>query len=81
MYVHSGSKLFAIDAVTGKSVWTFEVANAFGGGGRGPAYGDGRIYAYGPSVMYALDARTGKPVESFGDGGFLRIVNNTLNFK
>jgi len=81
MYVHSGSKLFAIDALTGKSVWTFEVANPIGGGGRGPAYGDGRIYAYGPSMMYAVDARTGKPVESFGDGGFLRIVNNALTFK
>ena len=81
MYVHSGSKLVALDVVTGKSIWTFEVANPFGGGGRGPAYGDGRIYAYGPSVMYAVDAKTGKPVESFGDGGFLRIVNNALNHK
>ena len=24
MYMHSGSKLFAIDAVTGQSMWTFE---------------------------------------------------------
>ena len=27
---------------------------------RGPAYGDGRIYAHGPHVVYALDARSGK---------------------
>ena len=81
MYFHSGSKLFAVNAATGETVWTFEAEEAFTGGGRGPAYGDGRIYAYGSSVMYALDAQTGELVESFGRDGLLRVVNEALTFK
>src|SRR5262245_44175451 len=81
MYLHSGSKLFAVDAVTGQSIWTFEAEERFTGGGRGPAYGDGRVYAYGPSVMYAIDAKSGEPIRTFGDRGLLRIVNKTLEFK
>ena len=81
MYFHAGSTLFAVDAATGESVWTFEAEEEFTGGGRGPAYGDGRIYAYGQSIMYAVDARTGTPVESFGRDGLLRVVNQALSFK
>ncbi|PYR51098.1 MAG: hypothetical protein DMF89_07170 [Acidobacteria bacterium] len=81
MYLHSGSKLFALDAVTGQSKWTFEAEEAFMGGGRGPAYGDGRVYAYGPSALYAVDAKSGEPVRTFGERGLLRIVNKTLDFK
>ena len=34
MYFNSGSKLYALDAVTGKHVWTFQMQPAFGGGKR-----------------------------------------------
>ena len=81
MYFHSGSKLFAVDAMSGATVWVFDAPEEFTGGGRGPAYGDGRIYAYGPSIMYAVDAETGTLVESFGRNGMLRIVNEALTFK
>jgi len=81
MYLNAGSRLFALDAATGKSLWTFQLPQSFQGGGRGPAYGDGRIYAFGPSLMYAVDAKTGKVVESFGKGGVLRIVEDVLRFK
>jgi alcohol dehydrogenase (cytochrome c) len=81
MYFNSGSRLFALDAATGKSLWMFELPQSFTGGGRGPAYGDGRIYAFGASLMYAVDAKTGKPIESFGQKGVLRIVNEALAFK
>lgn len=81
MYFNSGSKLFALDAATGRLLWTLQATQAFVGGGRGPAYGDGRIYAYGRSVMYAVDAKTGKLVESFGEKGLLRLVNNVLDYK
>src|SRR6185295_10769802 len=40
MYFNSGSKLFAVDAATGKQKWMAEVQPTFNGGGRGPAYGD-----------------------------------------
>ena len=75
MYFNSGSRLFALDGATGVMRWTVELPQSFPGGGRGPAYGDGRIYAFGPSLLYAVDARSGTPIESFGQNGMLRIVN------
>ena len=64
MYVHSGSKVFAVDTTTGRSLWTFEGDEPFAGTGRGPAYGDGRIYAYGQSVLYAVDTKSGEPIRT-----------------
>src|SRR6266487_4718381 len=81
MYLNSGSKLFALDASSGEVRWTFEGGVTFLGGGRGPAYGDGRVYAFGPSVIYAVEVKTGKLVESFGEKGLLRVVNKALDFK
>jgi alcohol dehydrogenase (cytochrome c) len=81
MYFNSGSKLFAVDAVTGKSIWTFQMEPVFQGGGRGPTYGNGAVFAFGPSGMYSVDAKTGKLLENFGDQGLLRLVNNALEFK
>src|SRR5262245_58860720 len=81
MYCNSGSKLFAIDAATGKPVWTFELEPSYGGGKRGPEYGQGNIYAFGADEVYAVDAKAGKPVESFGNKGTLRIIEQALHFK
>jgi glucose dehydrogenase len=81
MYVNSGSKLYALDAVTGKQVWTFQLQPSFAARNRGPAYGDGNIYAMGPGEIYAVDAKAGKPVESFGDHGVLHIITEALRFK
>ena len=81
MYFSSGSAVFALDAATAEPVWTFEMEPRFGGGGRGPGYGDGRIYAIGGPFVYAVDARTGALVESFGDNGVLPAVNRALEFK
>ena len=81
MYFNSGSKLTALNAMTGETVWTFEGDPKFSGGGRGPAYGDGKIYAFGPTIMYAVDAKTGELVESFGDNGLLEVAREALTFK
>ena len=93
MYFNAASKLFALDASTGQTVWTIHTQEAdpkprsdgvpvYGGrGGRGPAYGDGRIYALAQSVIYAMDAKNGELVESFGDNGVLPVVNAALSFK
>jgi glucose dehydrogenase len=81
MYLNSGSKMFALNATTGELQWTFEGGVTFLGGGRGPTSGDGRVYAFGPSIIYAVEAKTGKLVESFGDKGLLHIVNKALDFK
>jgi quinohemoprotein ethanol dehydrogenase len=81
MYFNAGSKLFAVNAATGKPAWTFSLPRAFSGGRRGPAYAGGRIYAVGQRFLYAVDAKTGALVESFGDRGVLSVANQALEFK
>jgi PQQ-dependent dehydrogenase (methanol/ethanol family) len=81
MYFNAGSKLYAVDAGSGKQLWTLQVDPPFPGSGRGPTYGDGRIYAYGRSVLYAVDAKTGKIVESFANKGRLLVADAAIQFK
>src|SRR5262249_32881673 len=57
MYFNAGSKLFAVNAATGTQAWTFALDASFAGGRRGPAYGDGRIYAVGQRYLYVVDAK------------------------
>ena len=78
-------KLFALDAATGRERWVFD---PFAGAGepdglnvnRGVVYwedekgGSARIfYAAGPR-LYAVDAGTGRPIESFGQGGSIDLA-------
>ena len=81
MYVNAGSTLFAVNAITGETVWTLEMDDSLEARGRGPVYGDGRLYAFGGATMYATDVKTGELVESFGEGGRLEIVSDALQFK
>ncbi len=81
MYFHGGAKLFAVNAVTGESVWTLELESASSSPVRGPSYADGRVYVYSGATLIAADANTGELVESFGDGGMLPIVSEALQFK
>src|SRR5262245_28309914 len=82
MYVNSGGTLFALDAATGKQLWTEVVRNTeVAPGGRGPLYADGRIYAAGRTALYAVDATSGKLIESFGDNGVVRVADRALEFK
>ena len=39
MYVHGGQSIFAINAVTGESIWTLELTESPGRGSRGPTCG------------------------------------------
>ena len=68
---------FALDAATGQELWTFLPDDAVSGTlapPRGLVYwsdsaSDERIlFGRGP-LLWALDARTGRPIASFGDGG------------
>jgi quinohemoprotein ethanol dehydrogenase len=81
MYFNAGSRLVAVNGATGETIWTVQVEPAFPGNGRGPVYGDGRIYAYGLDILYAVDARTGKLVASFGNKGRLQPAGDALRFK
>jgi len=66
-------KIVALDAATGAVRWKFDS----GVGGTQPARGmaywtdgrHGRILAGVMNFLYCLDAETGKPVASFGEGG------------
>ncbi|UHG92947.1 PQQ-binding-like beta-propeller repeat protein [Spirosoma oryzicola] len=71
-------KVFALDAKTGKEIWTAgDPLKAWYSTCRGVTYwqseGPGEpdkriLYTVGP-LLYALDARTGKPIPSFGENG------------
>jgi quinoprotein glucose dehydrogenase len=73
-------KLIALDAATGKELWRFD---PFAGGGssigvnRGVVYwvkgDDKRILFSANHFLYAIDARTGKPIASFGKDGRVDI--------
>jgi len=66
-------KIFAIDAATGKLLWKFDSGVIGTQPNRGLAYwSDGkerRVIAGVMNFVYALDAATGKPIASFGNGG------------
>ena len=72
--VTAALRAFALDARTGERVWIFgDSLKAWHSTSRGVSYwaegADRRIlYTVGPD-LWALDARTGKPVPSFGKGG------------
>jgi quinoprotein glucose dehydrogenase len=73
-------KVIALDAATGKLLWKFDSGIV----GRQPDRGlaswtDGqhrRILADIMNYVYALDARTGKPIKSFGNAGRIDLREN-----
>jgi quinoprotein glucose dehydrogenase len=66
-------RIVALNAATGALTWKFDSGLAGRGPNRGLTYwSDGsekRILVGILSFLYALDAKTGRPVESFGKGG------------
>src|SRR5262245_15911776 len=84
MYLPAGSRVVALDADSGKELWSHteqRVADAPRDtvSGRGVAYwpGDGknapRIVVMRGTHMFALDAKTGELVKSFGDNGYVNV--------
>jgi quinoprotein glucose dehydrogenase len=73
-------RIFALDAATGKSLWTFDSGIAGRGPNRGVAYWtDGahpRIFAGVQQYLYALDAKTGAPIPGFGNEGRIDLRDN-----
>ena len=66
-------KVIALDAATGKLKWKFDSGISGSQPVRGVSYWtdgkEGRIFAGVMNFLYCLDAQTGKPIESFGEGG------------
>ncbi len=73
-------KVFALNAATGKLLWTFDSGEGVARPERGAAYWtdgkDKRLLAGISHFVYALDAATGKPIESFGDKGRIDLREN-----
>ncbi|MDX1395705.1 MAG: PQQ-binding-like beta-propeller repeat protein [Gemmatimonadota bacterium] len=90
LYSVAGSRrtVVAIDPSTGETLWTWREApttrweNSMRKNyGKGVAYdevdGRGRIYVVTPAFfLHALDAETGRPVESFGKGGTIDLLDD-----
>jgi quinoprotein glucose dehydrogenase len=66
-------KIIALDAATGKQIWTFDPGFKNGQPSRGLSYWtDGahaRIFAGILNYLYALDPATGKPIPDFAENG------------
>ena len=88
MYFPAGNRVVALDADTGKEIWTFAAepdpnpnATGYGNGfsTRGVGYWAGdastpaRILVLQGSRMLALDAATGQKATAFGDGGYINV--------
>ena len=76
MYVASVQRtIFALEASTGKKIWSFDPFNGGRGGGsfRGVTYWqdgkDKRILFTAGDNLFALDATSGKPITTFGKDG------------
>jgi quinoprotein glucose dehydrogenase len=77
----AGLKAFALDAATGRPLWTFDPFTGPDarpiGVNRGVVYweadGDARIFLGAGARLYALDARTGHPVAGFGTNGSIDL--------
>lgn len=66
-------RVVALNAATGKEVWSFDPFEGapvkFKQRNRGLTHANGRIYVSGRQWLWSLDAKTGKPVASFGMNG------------
>src|SRR5216684_500798 len=73
-------KVFALDALTGRLLWKFDSGIRGTQPDRGLAYWanrkDKRILVGVMNFVYALDAATGKPIPSFGNGGRIDLREN-----
>ena len=87
MYVTDArGSVYAVDAATGHLQWTYDVTKLIGGGAkdgyvfrnRGVCYADGVIYTAAGSFLFALDARSGRPVQSFGKDGQASVILDVI---
>lgn len=78
--------VYALNAVDGHLLWTFDVTNLIGGGrregyifrNRGVCYADGVVYTAAGSFLFALDAKTGKPIPEFGENGQASVILDVI---
>jgi quinoprotein glucose dehydrogenase len=70
-------RVFALDAATGKELWSFDPTFGAGPGSRlrhrGVVVTGDRVLVNFRNRLWALDRRTGKPIRTFGDTGFVDL--------
>ena len=78
-------KIVALDAETGKELWKQDTATRRRGTHRGVSYwpGDGKngprvLFSTGDSRLLAFDAKTGKPVATFGKDGQASVILDVI---
>jgi len=90
MYVtDSRGSVYALNAVDGHLLWTYDVTRLLGGGARegyvfrhrGVTYEDGVVYTAAGSFIFALDAITGEPIDGFGDAGQAPVILDVLHLR
>ena len=82
----SRGSVYALDAANGHLLWSYDVTDLLGGGRRegyifrhrGVTYADGVVYSAAGSFIFALDAKTGEPLEGFGDNGQASVILDVL---
>lgn len=78
LYAYTPSlKVVALDAASGKLLWTFDSGVHDPDASRGVSYWtdgkESRVSAGMRNLLYALDPTTGKPIESVGEGGYIDL--------
>jgi quinoprotein glucose dehydrogenase len=73
------SRIIALDSSTGKELWAYQLPSG-NPATRGAEYwpGDGRtpaqiVFGSSEGKLYSLNAKTGKPNDSFGDNGIVNV--------
>jgi outer membrane protein assembly factor BamB len=77
VYVASSPALYALDAATGNTIWTYQLplysVNS------SPAVGEGRVYAIaGSEELYALDAKSGALLWTYTSGDNTYFTNPAI---
>lgn len=78
LYAYTPSlRVVALDAATGKLLWAFDPGVHEPDVSRGVSFWqdgkESRIFAGMRNLLYALNPATGKPIASFGEGGFIDL--------
>lgn len=87
MYVtDSRGSVYALDPGNGHLLWSYDVTDMLGGARRegyifrhrGVTYENGVVYSAAGSFLFALDAKTGEPLEGFGENGQASVILDVL---
>ena len=76
-------RALALDAATGRHLWTFDAGVQSRGANRGVTFWksdgpdpDARIFVAVDTFVYAVDADSGRPIATFGSGGRIDLREN-----